>query len=180
VALLNLPAYNTSIQMVNHGAPYLGLWRSPIRFAMAPEMEPSNFVAVSAEGDVAFYDVSINATRVWVGNCPSVCQRKSFIAPGELLRLGNGFAVTLDTNCSGAAGVGVCVSKHTSSDFTHLAELPAETVPSSVGVNGDTVAFAIKNASTFEGFTIFVRSAAGGGCKRCCTRGRAGRSASWY
>jgi hypothetical protein len=126
-------------------------------------MEPSNFVAVSAEGDVAFYDVSINATRVWVGNCPSVCQRKSFIAPGELLRLGNGFAVMLDTNCSGAAGVGMCVSKHIrGGGVTLLAELPAETVPSSVGVNGDTVAFAIKNASTFEGFTIFVRSAAGG------------------
>jgi hypothetical protein len=30
-----------------------------------------------------------------------------------------------------------------------------------VGVKNDTVAFAIKNASTFEGLTIFVRSAAG-------------------
>jgi hypothetical protein len=46
---------------------------------MAPEMEPGN-VAVSAEGDVAFYDVSINATRVWVRELPSVCQRKSFIS----------------------------------------------------------------------------------------------------
>jgi hypothetical protein len=134
-------------------------------FAIDPEVNigwPGN-VGVSVEGDVAFYDTTINATRVLSGKCrrDPFCQFADYVAPGKLLRLGNGFAVTLETNCSGAAGAGLCVAKRNISGATALASLPTATLPASVAVKGDTVAFATEDASTFEGFSIFVRSAAG-------------------
>jgi hypothetical protein len=42
-----------SIEMVNHGAPHFGLWRSPIKFTIGPDMKLAETadIAVSAEGD---------------------------------------------------------------------------------------------------------------------------------
>jgi hypothetical protein len=98
---------------------------------------------------------------------------------GELLSLGSDrTVVTLDPSCAGVAGSGLCVVKSNKSGVFLLSDLPAATVPMSVGVRGEAIAFATSNRSAFEGFTIFVRSSAGVQMKSR-TRARAERSGSW-
>jgi hypothetical protein len=158
VAVFN--SISSSIQVLELGAD--GLERkSLLELKLNESIAMHSKVAVAVEGDVAFFDETVNLTRVYLGQCMSGgCLRDDFTAPGTLLWLGGSSAVTLDTNCS-SVETGVCLAKHNISGATVLAELPAATVPSSVAVNGDTVAFAAVSASSSEGFAIFVRSAGG-------------------